>query len=582
VKSLFSIFFILFFIQNNFGQEDLFLLKIDSLNFNYRTGGNDIDSLSDYHSGNISLNPGSFLNHPFSKFQNNYTNLLQNYSNQFRLNDHNKFVYSSMPHLGFSYSFGSKSLQMLHAEYHQFFSKKTGLNIEINRSSLGDMMRNGSFKSNDFKIKSLHQGRFYKNYTLIHFLSEERGQNGGLDSAQSVLNFPLEFLKVRRDNAKSELKNFKFSTQHYFNLLKDSLSDLGFQINQNLSIQNRKFYDNGNLSDFYQTIYIDSFSTRDQFQLSKLVNGAGIYLKQKAFFAEFLAQHYYWKFYNLNQHSDTNEIALKLNLEYKFSNYRIANKSSFTLIGSGNEWFNHFSFDYLKEKYKLKLKSDIDNLLPTVFQRNYYSNTNFWKTENLSKQFQIRNQLEAEFVLKENFSLFSGLSQSFYRNNYFFIDSKWRNDTLNNISLINFNLKSIFKVKSFIFHLQGFYNHFSKEFDYLPKFDFRSRIAFNKKLFEAKKMNFILAFDFSYQSLFRLKTFYNDLDLFVVNAENNFSATNRYKLDFFTGFQIDDFRFYIKAENINYIWDKSDNFEINNYPISPFYLRLGLTWDFFN
>ncbi len=487
-----------------------------------------------------------------------------------------------MPHLGFSYTFGSKNLQMLHAEYHQFFSNKTGINIEINRASLGSMIRNGSFKSSDFKIKTFHKGKSYKNFSSINFINEERGQNGGLDSTQSVLIFPLEFLKVNRSNASSALRNFNFSTQHYFNFLNDSLRDLGVRFNQNLKIQNRKFFDQGDLASFYSNILIDSFFTRDQFQHSTIANGAGLYMKQNRIFSELFVQHNYWKFFNLNQVSDTNEVCLKFNLSYTFSDFYFTNKSSFALIGAGNEWFNRFNLEYIKNKYKFTFTNSVENLLPTVFQRNYSSNTNFWKTTSLQTQFQFKNHLEASYELSEHISFFSGITQNYLRNNYFLIDSKWRNDTLSNISLIHFNLKSIFRLNNFIFHLQGFLNHFPEEFNYLPKFDFRSRIAFNKKLFQAKKMNFILAFDFLYQSMHRLQSFSSDLDLFVLNSTSNFSSENKYKIDFFTGFQIEDFRFYLKAENINYIWNKSDNFEINSYPISPFYIRLGLTWDFFN
>ena len=55
-----------------------------------------------------------------------------------------------------------------------------------------------------------------------------------------------------------------------------------------------------------------------------------------------------------------------------------------------------------------------------------------------------------------------------------------------------------------------------------------------------------------------------------------------FELDFFTGIQIDEFRFYFKFENIDYFWNKQTNLQQIGYPISPTIIRLGFTWDFFN
>ena len=128
-------------------------------------------------------------------------------------------------------------------------------------------------------------------------------------------------------------------------------------------------------------------------------------------------------------------------------------------------------------------------------------------------------------------------------------------------------------------------NQFSAALNYIPKIDFRTRIGFNKKLFTAKKMDFICAVDFVYQGSRKLMTYASDLDLYILKSTNStiqFTNSSLYKIDFFTGFQIDQFRFYIKIENLNYIWNKQDSFVYENIPLTPFLIRIGLTWDFFN
>jgi hypothetical protein len=45
---------------------------------------------------------------------------------------------------------------------------------------------------------------------------------------------------------------------------------------------------------------------------------------------------------------------------------------------------------------------------------------------------------------------------------------------------------------------------------------------------------------------------------------------------------IDEFRFYFKAENLNDFTTQQKVFVVKNYPISPSIFRIGFTWDFVN
>jgi hypothetical protein len=53
-------------------------------------------------------------------------------------------------------------------------------------------------------------------------------------------------------------------------------------------------------------------------------------------------------------------------------------------------------------------------------------------------------------------------------------------------------------------------------------------------------------------------------------------------LHLFGGFQLDEFRFFVRAENLGYYWTKSQVKVMNGYPIIPLQLKVGITWDFFN
>ncbi len=555
---------------------------MDTLKISHRIGGSKLDSVSDYNAGIISLNPGGYKYNAFGSFQTNYTSFLNSCSNQFETKTNSSFKYSSLPHLGFQYSFGSKGIQILRAEYEQFFSKKFGLNLVIDRNSIGEMMRDGIYKNNKFEFSTYFKGKFYKNLTSFRFNNSTINQNGGLDSSSnSVKLFPLNFLVVNKTDAKSELKNLTSCSHHYFNFLNDSLKDLGLVIKNDFKINNRVYEEQDSLQLIYKNIYLDSFVTRDQFQFAKIQSSTGLYLANKKLSSEILFSHAYWDFQNLSRHLDTTELSLSYLLGIDLGKVKLNSNSYYNLVGAKGEWYSKVNL--LTEIGEIKVNGNLafENILPTIFQRKYFSNTNLWYLKDIKTQQKVTSHVDFSYVFKEKQTLKFGLNHTSLKNNYFFVDTTWRNDTLTNLNILSLDLKADFRFKSLIFQPYVIVNQFSNELNFIPKIDFRTRIGFNRRLFKAKKMDFIAAVDFSYQSSRKLMSYASDLDLYVL-SNKQFSNSSLYKIDFFTGFQIEQFRFYIKAENVNYIWDKSDSFVFENIPITPFLIRIGLTWDFFN
>jgi hypothetical protein len=63
---------------------------------------------------------------------------------------------------------------------------------------------------------------------------------------------------------------------------------------------------------------------------------------------------------------------------------------------------------------------------------------------------------------------------------------------------------------------------------------------------------------------------------------NGISVSSFNNLHVFGGFQIDQFRFFVRFENIGYFWNDNSIELLDAYPITGGQLRVGLTWDFFN
>ena len=167
------------------------------------------------------------------------------------------------------------------------------------------------------------------------------------------------------------------------------------------------------------------------------------------------------------------------------------------------------------------------------------------------------------------------------KNNYFFLDNTWRNDTLNSI-LIN-NLIFSGAIKLGILHIQPKITITipSDNFNYIPSSTFNSRIFIKKKMFKAKKMEGVFGTDISWISSYRLMSYTSSMDVFSLeNTNMNFNSMMN--ISAFFGFSLGEFRFYTRLENLGYFWNNPQNQVLIGYPIQKNFIRLGITWDFFN
>ena len=94
-------------------------------------------------------------------------------------------------------------------------------------------------------------------------------------------------------------------------------------------------------------------------------------------------------------------------------------------------------------------------------------------------------------------------------------------------------------------------------------------------------MEFALGADVGYDTDYNHFT-YNNLTGTLDPNQSLFITPSMMRMNVFTAIQISQFRFYIRGENIDYFWNPETNRIDENFPIMPFFLRIGITWDFFN
>lgn len=549
----------------------------DSLTFQSRSGSATNDSLDLLFATYVYLNPGGSAYHPFGWRQNAYFSFIGNLSSPFLTLHQPKTIFSALPHLGFAYSFGQNGTQFMHTDFQQAFSKNTLLNFTFEINALGEAIRNGAYRNSFVNLQVLHQQKRNKNNFDFYYQQSIIGLNGGVQDTNDLNFFPINLLNVQKSNAKATQKQAVLRNQFAFNFLKDSTHFLGPAIKNSWQIQHRTFEEKDDLKTIYPEVNIDSLSTRDQYQVVKLSTGAGLFYQSKFFTSEVLANHIYWDYQNLARHNDTNELQLEWNLFANWHKFRLKNNFAYNVLGALGEMNEHLEVSHLTRFLAIRFNYSFAQQLPLIQQRQYFSNNQAWKLTDLD--IQTKQELKLDIDLLTKVKVMASVSYLSLANHYFFVQNQWRNDTLNRLNFFSFQLKTGIKWK--VFGVQPYIALNVSNSNLLPSVDARLRLFYNKKMFKDKKLDLIIGVEGSYLSGFQLLNYQVPLGVYMP-SNNIISTRQTVGLDFFTGIQVNVFRFYLRVENIDYNFKQTNTYTILSLPNAPLFFRLGLTWDFFN
>mgnify|MGYP000101675297 CR=1 FL=1 len=489
-----------------------------------------------------------------------------------------KMEFSALPHLGFSYSFGGQGTQFLNAVYNHAFRDSTVLNVYYNRNSSLGIIRNSAFSNNDVKMQLQHMGRRYSMQLKGEFASHDLSHSGGLDS---LSNTGLEFSPVNKDDAHSNGKVGQVVLMNYLNVLPDSVSSLGIMTHHHYSIMNREYTESGTLNLIYDSIYIDTFDTRDQFNLASISNGAGVYFSNPKIYLHGVLDYNYWKYQNLGMNYDSTELNLTSHAKLTLKKLVVTNDLKMNLIGRFNEVSDRINILYRGDNLQAGGSFLYENLAPTVFQRRYLSNTSNYALTSFDKQnwFRAKAYLKYKFnqdkITISAFGDFTSVS-----NVYYFDGDKWFNDSL------TANFASVGVHSTMRFGVLNIHPRLVYSIDRdgrLPALQAYGRVYVKGRLFKAKKLQALVGIDVSYISKFTTRAFIPSMDTYNwMDATSQYSAASNVNLHAFLSLGIADFRFFFRYENIGYFWSEKENWTAYSYPVAGTRLRIGLTWDFFN
>ncbi len=577
--SLFSFIALLLWANNSLSQSVEFY-PVDTLKYNFRTGGR-IDTFDLTYANPYTTFPAigfdnfeqlpsiDFLIASPSLFAFQKPSLLQ------------KKTISALPHVGFFYSFGLKGTQALHADYQQSINTNLLLNLTIDRQSSGGFAVNSGFSQNLVRF-GLYQNanKFSFSFKGSYSGRESSLYGGNVDSLSwKIDSFGLPFADVYKTNASSTQKGVNSELLLKYNALSDSSRiKIGPAVELGFNLLNRVYKEeNQNLDLIYSQINIDSTETTDQFQDAKLSSGAGIFMENKKFNLLAFGTHRYWRFQNLGTNRDTAEYGLKIKFVFSHKNIAFKNESTQNIIGAQQEFFTNNEFRIGDKNKSLGLFANYADAMPELVQRFYFGNNINYGASSFTKQkrFNLGAQGKISFWKLETQAK-AGIMN--WTNNLIWQDTIWTISADSDIKAFYFHLKTHLDLGKLHWYPSFQYQTGS---DYMPEFVFSGRILFKSKVFKAKKLELMFALDPQVNSFYKFLSYNTLLDNYAFDS-NNRSGGQPYALHGTFGMGIEEFRFFVRAENLQSFWTAGNTEILQNYYRSPFVLRLGLSWDFFN
>lgn len=559
------------------GQNNLYSPLDDTLTFHFTTGGS-IDTFDlEYTFPILSIPGGTIGKYNASPTIDFYRNSPSLFLNQ--LPDLKKeWTISALPHIGFFYSFGTKGTQFLHADYQQSFLNKSLLNFEINRSSSRGMDRNSDFANQDFSAAyRFGKKRFHGQIKAI-YLQNTLSLNGGISNDSSWIDQGIAFAPVRKDNANSLQRFINSEAMFKYNLLTDSSSvGMGIITKHNFSLWNRVYNESeDSLINTYPFINIDSDTTRDQFQDAKLKNSFGFYAENSLFNFSLLGSHRYWRFQNLGTNVDKNETSIDANFGIRLSKFLVNTENYFNLTGALNEYYSKNSIKWGSRSKYISGGISIESMLPVLVQRFYFGN-NLSYTSPLVKQNRNDIHITGAYSIRKIEAAVTVGSLS-WRNNLIWKNYEWVYGAQSN-QTVNY-LKIKLHLDLGWFHAYPEYQYQTGS-EYLPKSILSGRLLVKKKVFAAKKLELSFALDPQFTDNYTLMSYNTLLDNWYFNSNNRVGG-QRFSLHSTFTVHIEEFKFFIRTENIQSFWTERNTEIAQDYYRPSFLLRMGIVWDFFN
>ncbi len=563
-------------------QNNLIPQAIDSIGIDYRSGGVNLDSIDASFIGILNLRPGSgdlrLVEYDLPRAFGVQLNGLTYRMNEFRV----KPKWTGLPYLGFQYAFGSRLNQAMNVELHQYFKPNTHLHFRYYRRTSNGFLRNSDFILNDVSLLFVHNKKKFSTQLNAYYGADEQGENEGIVTDSLIPIFPLEFINVRNESARSQVRLLNLEWSNYYRVLGDSILGSGITSRHNFDLRGRQYTSSIIDPSIFDTLLIDTLETRDQYQTASISNGAGVFFNSRKISVDAALNHRYWRNQNLGANVDTNEAFLDANLVLRLNrNTRLKSYLYVNFLGALGELKSHNSL-FFKASRKLQVQGsfNFENSYPNPYLRNHIANYYAWNIPQGQLELQQMLSLSGSFKYGEKNHIVSQLNWTSVNNGRYFIDGAWRQDTLDLVSMGSIGVKGQLKIGGWAFYPGITLRFQSNNFNYQPSFSTMNRISYSTKVF-SNNLGIAIGTDLGYDSGYSFLN-YNGVLGVMTPFNGNFEAPALVRVNAFAALSVDEFRFFVRAENIDYFINDPISRVGETIPLMPFLIRIGLTWDFFN
>jgi hypothetical protein len=491
---------------------------------------------------------------------------------------HRPFVFSAIAHVGLQYALGSNNTQRAGISYKQALSESQFVQMDYVRRSTSGAIRNSNLESNFLDLQYLIRRQRYAQKLQVLFDGDEQSLSGGLLNDSVREGFELIFSDVQNVSAGQRRRRFSLESANYFSFTADSALRTGVYLTAQLDIKNRLFTETNDFDTLYGNWLIDSADTYDHWEKSQIGGMAGYFFETRRFSVSGGVRVRYWDFDNLGDHYDTTETAIAGNLRLDpLPNLHLGANGEFNFAGAVGESALNAWGGYVSGKLRLGAKASFSSLYPELYQRHLHGNQYDynWNTKQLVKR--TNAVLEAAYSGREaSVGATAGLISC--QDLPFFLDNRWRQDTLTTFSILHFTLRGDVRLGRFF--IQPMVRFQTSDLEYMPAVQLFGRMGFDGFLFKAKKLRAALGVEPGYISSYTLLDFVPYMGTYVLpGTAKQFNAMP--KLSAFAQFELGFLRWFVRVENIEQVFVPV-NYEALGYPHVPMQIRVGLSWDIFN
>jgi hypothetical protein len=348
----------------------------------------------------------------------------------------------------------------------------------------------------------------------------------------------------------------------------------------NFHSKNRRFRETGDLASQYDSIYVDSFETNDHLQISSQTNELGFFTARSNWKFTIGALENFWNYRNGLFYRDTFELDLVESFNYKSNKFFLNQKFNFNFLGRGQSWKNEISAEKKWMKSTIKVNWKLENSLPELFQRHYFSNTVKYQLSLYELQFKNKLDVAYTFQLWNNdFSVKAG--HIYLKKPYFFNGITWSNSQIDEINSLNVSFKTDLNYKSFTFSPSYSFYTLPATWRFYPTHLVKFRMTTVRGVLKKRKLTSYFGVEPQFISGFNPLLIFPSMDVFILNS-NQIEQKPYLDLAVFAGFELKGFKFFAKAENLGYFWNNRMLQLAQGYPIPPMQIQIGITWDFWN